>query len=177
MQTRSRTDPDSNGGAPIGGSSSDFVQRFAGVYEHSPWVAEAAAEGGGPHDPATALREAVEAAPKERQLALLRAHPDLAGKLALADNLTDASSAEQRGAGLDCCSSAELAAFQGLNARYQERFGFPFILAVRGHDRASILEQFRRRVDNDPEAEFRTALDQVHRIAVLRIADLTGETP
>lgn len=156
---------------------SEFVRRYAGVYEHSPWVAETAANAGPTADPVAAMRVVVEAAPRARQLALLRAHPDLAGRLAVAGDLTDRSAAEQHGAGLDHCTPSEFAAFQDLNRRYRERFGFPFILAVRGHDRAAILAAFRRRLDNNPETEFRTALDQVHRIAAFRIADLTGDDP
>ena len=153
----------------------DFASQFGGVYEHSPWIAAEACQDGPPADPAAAMRAVVDSAPRERQLALLRAHPDLAGRLAVAGELTSASSAEQAGAGLDRCTPAEFAEFQDLNARYAARFGFPFILAVRGHDRASILAAFRRRIANAPEAEFREALDQVHRIAALRIAALTRE--
>ena len=157
-------------------ASRDFVARFGGVYEHSPWIAEDAARNGPPADPAAAMRAIVDAAPRAAQLVLLRAHPDLAGRLAVAGELTADSSAEQAGAGLDRCTPGEFAEFQELNARYRDRFGFPFILAVRGHDRASILAAFRRRIDNEPETEFREALGQVHRIAALRIAALTGET-
>ena len=157
--------------------SADFVRRFGGVYESSPWVAERACGDGDPADPASAMRAVVETAGRDRQLALLRAHPDLAGRLAVAGELTPESSAEQAGAGLDRCTPAEFAEFQDLNARYREKFGFPFILAVRGHDRSAILAAFRRRIGNDPDTEFREALDQVHRIAAFRIADLTGETP
>lgn len=153
-----------------------FVERFGGVYEHSPWIAEAAFDAGlppGARDPAVlaaALAARVEAAPREAQLALLRAHPDLAGRLAVAGALTADSAAEQAGAGLDRCTPEEFAEFSRLNAAYAARFGFPFIIAVRGLDRAAILAAFRARIGNPPEAEFRTALDQVHRIARLRLA-------
>lgn len=151
-----------------------FVARFGGVYEHSPWVAEAVWDAGSVPDEADALADAmaavVEAASEDAQLALLRAHPDLAGRLGVGDLLTPESSAEQAGAGLDRCTPEEFAEFQRLNEAYKARFGFPFILAVRGHDRAGILEIFRRRVRNDPAAEFREALDQVHRIARLRLS-------
>ena len=153
----------------------DFTTRYSGVYEKSPWVAEQAMRNGVPSDPTATMREIVEAAPRARQLALLCAHPDLAGRLALAGDLTAESKAEQTGAGLDCCTQDELAEFTALNRQYTDRFGFPFILAVRGHNRASILAAFRRRIGNDPEAEFREALDQVHRIAALRIAELRGD--
>lgn len=152
-----------------------FVARFGGVYEHSPWVAETAlAEGLGLEDDAVEalaarLRRIVDAAGRERQLALLRAHPELAGKLAVRGELTEESTCEQASAGLDACSQEEFAEFQALNAHYGERFGFPFIIAVRGLGRADILEAFRLRVENDVETEFATALEQVHRIAQLRL--------
>ena len=155
-----------------------FVARYGGLYEHSPWVAEAvydAGQAGLARDPEAqqaAMAAVVEAAGRETQLALLRAHPDLAGRLALAGDLTAASSAEQAGAGLDHCSPEELARFQDLNARYTARFGFPFILAVKGKTRAEILAAFEARIDNDVETEFATALAQVHRIALLRLRDL-----
>lgn len=155
-----------------------FVARYGSVYEHSPWVAERAWDGGVADggDLALAFRRVVERAGAEAQLALLRAHPDLAGRLGVGE-LTAASAAEQAGAGLDQCSAAEFAEFTDLNTRYVERFGFPFIIAVRGHDRASILAAFRERVAGTPEGEFRTALDQVHRIAALRLADLAAPAP
>jgi len=154
-----------------------FVARFGGIYEHSPWVAEAVWDAGGPPaDPDTdpealadAMAAAVEAAGEAAQLALLRAHPDLAGRLAVAGGLTADSASEQAGAGLDRCTPQEFAEFQRLNAAYKARFGFPFIIAVRGLDRAAVLEAFRRRLGNDRAAEFREALDQVHRIARLRL--------
>lgn len=151
-----------------------FVKRFGGVYEHSPWVAERAhAEGLDgvctPEELSARMHAQVEAADREAQLALLRAHPDLAGKLALAGGLGRESAAEQAGAGLDQCSPQELEEFTALNDRYQARFGFPYIIAVRGRNRAQILEDFRARVENDPEVEFTTALEQVRRIALLRL--------
>lgn len=156
-----------------------FVARFGGVYEHSPWVAEAVWDAGRLPDDAEALADAmaavVEAAGEPAQLALLHAHPDLAGRLAVAGGLTPHSSAEQAAAGLDRCTPAEFAEFQRLNAAYRARFGFPFIIAVRGLERAAILTAFRRRVGNDRAAEFREALDQVHRIARLRLLALAAE--
>ncbi|RMF40563.1 MAG: 2-oxo-4-hydroxy-4-carboxy-5-ureidoimidazoline decarboxylase [Alphaproteobacteria bacterium] len=157
-----------------------FVARFGGIYEHSPWVAEAVFDAGLPAEAADpdvlagAMARQVEAAPYAARLALLRAHPDLAGRLAVAGALTEASRSEQAGAGLDRCSEAEFAEFTRLNAAYREKFGFPFILAVRGHDRHSILAAFRQRVESDAETEFRTALDQVHRIALMRLRDMAG---
>lgn len=152
-----------------------FVAAFGATYEHSPWIAETAHAGGlGPGEDtaeglARVLRAVVEAAGPEAQLALLRAHPELAGRLAIRGKLTELSRAEQAAAGLDQCTPAEFAEFQSLNATYGERFGFPFIIAVRGLGRAEILAALRARVGNPPDAEFRTALDQVHRIALLRL--------
>ncbi len=168
----------------------EFVRVFGGVYEHSPWIAETAWElgpGSGP-DPGTspemdtardtaegihrAFRTVVDRAGEEKQLALLRAHPDLAGKLAIAGGLTAASNAEQAGADLGNCTPEEFEAFRSLNEAYKDKFGFPFILAVRGFHRTEILEIFRKRVNNDPETEFAEALEQVHRIALLRLCDI-----
>ncbi|WP_374307306.1 2-oxo-4-hydroxy-4-carboxy-5-ureidoimidazoline decarboxylase [Dongia sp.] len=160
----------------------EFVAGFGRVYEHSPWIAETLFDRGldPAHDQldslAVALQEIVEAGGEVRQLALLRAHPDLAGKLAMAGELTPESRGEQAGAGLDQCSPAEFARFQELNRSYTARFGFPFILAVKGKSRAEILAAFEMRVKNDTRTEFRTALDQVHRIAYLRLRDLCGPT-
>lgn len=156
-----------------------YVHRFGGVYEHSPWVAEQAFDMGPPEPPALPeiMRQIVEDAGHEAQLALLCAHPDLAGKLAKTGALTNESTSEQASARLDQCTEAEFAEFTALNARYKEHFGFPYILAVRGRHRTEILENFRSRVDNTPEVEFREALDQVHQIAALRLkALLTGVT-
>ncbi|MDY0871064.1 2-oxo-4-hydroxy-4-carboxy-5-ureidoimidazoline decarboxylase [Dongia rigui] len=155
-----------------------FVATFGRVYEHSPWIAEALYDRGlaAAHETldglAAAMREVVEDGGATRQLALLRAHPDLAGKLAMAGELTSESRGEQASAGLDRCSAAEFARFQQLNTLYTRRFGFPFILAVKGKTRAEILAAFETRVAHDPAVEFRTALDQVHRIAYLRLGDL-----
>lgn len=149
-----------------------FVAALDGIYEHSPWVAEAVAS----HRPfanvATlheAMAAAVRSAPEERQLALIRAHPDLAGKAARAGRLTADSTAEQASAGLDQLSEEEYARFQTLNTRYQEKFGFPFIICVRRHTKDSILRQFRRRLENDPDQERTTALAEIRHIAALRL--------
>ncbi len=155
-----------------------FVATFGGIYEHSPWVAEGAFEVGIMPQQDTAaglhavLAAIVDGAGREAQLDLLRAHPDLAGRLAVAGDLTPDSTAEQAGAGLDSCTPEEFARFQDLNGRYRERFGFPFILAVRGKGRTEILEAFEERVNNAPDVEFATALEQVHRIALLRLQSL-----
>lgn len=159
----------------------EFLEAFGGVYEHSPWIAEAVYAAGltrdhdtvaGLHD---ALRQVVDKAGRDLQLALLQAHPDLAGKLAVAGELTAESTAEQASAQLDQCTAEEFEEFQSLNDRYKSAFGFPYILAVRGRNRQEILENFRSRVDNDPAVEFNEALKQVHRIALLRIEALFQE--
>jgi OHCU decarboxylase len=155
-----------------------FVARFGGVFEHSPWIAEGAwaLELGPAHDtPAglhTALARVFRAAPEEARLAVLHAHPDLAGKLAAARRLTAESTAEQASAGLDALTDAERARFTELNAAYTEKHGFPFIIAVRDHDKASILSAFERRLGNDRAAEFAEACTQVERIARLRLDDM-----
>ncbi|MDE1146932.1 MAG: 2-oxo-4-hydroxy-4-carboxy-5-ureidoimidazoline decarboxylase [Azospirillaceae bacterium] len=155
-----------------------FVARFGGVFEHSPWIAEAAWDAGLPDDADTAeglhaaLVAQFRAASRERRLGVLLAHPDLAGRLAIRGELTADSSAEQASAGLDKCTPEEYARFQELNDTYKARFGFPFILAVRGLTRAAILENFAARVDNDAEVEFATATAQVERIAWLRLKEM-----
>lgn len=143
-----------------------FLAKYGGVYEDSSWVAEACWPP--PGDLAGAMRAAVDAAPRERKLALIRAHPELASRAKMAE----ASVKEQAGVGLDQCSPEEFAAFQRLNAAYNARFGFPFIYAVKGATRAMILAAFEERLTNDPETEFETAIAQIHRIAGFRLADL-----
>ncbi len=156
----------------------DFVARFGGVYEHSPWIAERAydLELGPAHDTAVGLANAFarmfRSATEAERLGVLTAHPDLAGKLAQAKRLTAESTAEQAGAGLDALTDAERTRFTELNDAYTAKFGFPFIIAVRGHDRASILAAFETRVGNDRDTEFATACAQVERIATLRLKDM-----
>jgi OHCU decarboxylase len=151
-----------------------FIALYGGVYEHSPHFAETVwpRAAGGTLDTwdglAAALQVAVDAAGRDAQLALIRAHPDLAGRIKLSAD----SASEQAGAGLDNCSAEELADFLSLNTRYREKFGFPFIKAVRGFDRQQILAEFRRRFGNDPDEEFAQALAEIHKIARLRLADL-----
>lgn len=151
----------------------DFIARFSGVYEHSPWVAEKVAplvnEGDATDTLAALMADCVDNASTEQQLALIRAHPDLAGKAQLAGELTEESTNEQASAGLDQCSAEEYEKFQALNAAYLEKFGFPFVMAVRGSDRAAILDAFAARLENDYELEFETALIEIHKIARLRL--------
>jgi OHCU decarboxylase len=159
----------------------DFIARFGGVFEHSPFIAERAYDEGLLFVPLTAkgVHEAMvsvfrQASHKER-LGVLRAHPDLAGKLAIAGGLTEDSRNEQAGAGLDRLSPQEHARFTELNDAYTEKFGFPFIIAVKGLDKHEILDAFERRIHNSPEQEFETAAAQVERIASLRLAALLPE--
>lgn len=145
-------------------SLSEFVIKYGGIYEHSSWVAEAAY---GAPDIRAAMKAAVDGAPREKKLALICAHPDLA--VAPAATLTQSSTSEQQGAGLRECTPEEYAEFQKLNADYKAKFGFPFIIAVKGLTRTDILREFRRRIRNDAETEFETAIAQIHRIAGFRI--------
>lgn len=156
----------------------EFVQLFGGIYEHSPWIAEQAFDAGiGPdQDSAPGLHAALahvfRHADDAARLGVLTAHPDLAGKLAAARRLTPESTAEQAGAGLDALTDAERARFSALNARYVARFGFPFILAVRDHAKAAILDIFERRLTHDRDSEFAEACHQVERIAHHRLTDV-----
>jgi OHCU decarboxylase len=153
----------------------EFVKIYAGIYEHSPWVAEGAygqLKGDSVSDLHTAMKRVVDAALEERKLALIRAHPDLGVSTAEATALTASSTSEQKGAGLMQCSAEEFAEFRELNARYKERFGFPFIIAVKGLSRLDILEAFRERIENDKEQEYNMAIEQIHKIALLRLAEL-----
>jgi OHCU decarboxylase len=153
-----------------------FVARYGGIYERSPWVAAEAAEVAGGVDDAGRLAEVmadcVDNAPRAKQLELIRAHPDLAGRAQLAGELTGDSTSEQASAGLDHCSAEEYQRFQTLNRAYREKFGFPFVMAVRGSDRRKILDAFEARLGNDAETEFETALAEIHEIARLRLEAL-----
>lgn len=155
-----------------------FVAAFGGVFEHSPWIAKAAhaLELGATHDTAAGVHNALcrifRSASEPQRLEVLRAHPDLAGKLAAAGELTAESTAEQAGAGLDLLSDSERVTFQDLNAQYVARFGFPFIIAVRDYTKASILEAFQRRINHDQAEELAQACRQVERIAALRLEEM-----
>jgi OHCU decarboxylase len=170
--------------APVHGSRPSamerdaFVDRFGGVFEHSPWIAERAhaLELGPAHDTAVGVHSALarifRAASDHERLGVLRAHPDLAGKLAAAKRLTPESTLEQASAGLDALTDDERIRFTELNTAYVERFGFPFIIAVRGLTKDDILAAFERRIGNDRATEFATACAQVERIARLRLDDM-----
>ena len=151
----------------------EFLRRFGGMYEHSAWVAEEAAMIVGNVEDieviATVMADCVDNATEERQLELIRAHPDLAGKAAVAGELTEDSSAEQASAGLDRCSPEEYERFQALNHAYHDRFDFPFVMAVRDRSRSEILAAFETRLNNDYDEEFETALAEIHKIARLRL--------
>jgi OHCU decarboxylase len=175
---RARHPAPAAGTRPTAMDRDGFVSRFGGVFEHSPWVAERAhgLELGPAHDTAVGLHNAMARAfrsgSETERLGVLTAHPDLAGKLAAAKRLTAESTAEQAGAGLDALSDAERARFTELNDAYQAKFGFPFIIAVRGLDKAGILAAFETRIGNDRATEFATASAQVERIALLRLKDM-----
>lgn len=154
-----------------------FVARFGSIFEHSPWIAERAfdLELGPAHDSASGLHNALarmfRTATAEERLGVLRAHPDLAGKLAAAKRLTPESTQEQASAALDALTDAERATFQRLNADYVAKHGFPFIIAVRDNTKDTILAAFHARIGNDTTTEFATACAAVERIAELRLKD------
>jgi len=152
----------------------EFVDTFGDVAEHSPWVAAEAAD----HRPfrsraamIAAFVHAIQHADRAEQRALLLAHPDLAGRAAIAGELAHESKKEQAGAGLDKLTAEQFREFTALNTSYRDRYGIPFIFAVRGATKHDILAGFRARIGNDPEAEFATALSQVERIIRFRLED------
>ena len=142
------------------------------LFEHSPWVEARADARGSSGDRHADLMAVVHEASPEEQLALIRAHPELAGKAALDRTLTEASAAEQASAGLDRLSEAEFARFHELNAAYRERFGFPFIICVRLTDKAGILNAMEARLANDRDSEIATAIAQIGEIVRLRLEDM-----
>ncbi|MFL4469119.1 allantoinase PuuE [Tateyamaria armeniaca] len=156
----------------------DFVTKFGGIFEHSPWIAEGAhaLELGPAHDTPQGLHSALcrvfRAASDDQRLDVLRAHPDLAGKLAAAKRLTSESTEEQASAGLDALTDDERQRFDTHNNAYVAKHGFPFIIAVKDHDKAGILRAFERRIANDTDTEFAEACRQVERIARLRLEAL-----
>ena len=158
---------------------STFRAKFGAVFEHSAWVADAVYDSGKDlvsSDTETLCRhfESVfMASAPELQLETLRAHPQLVGALADPADLTSDSAREQSGAGLDRCSRDEMKAFDDLNTAYVAKFGFPFIIAVKGRNRQAILDEFRRRLQNDDVTEYQTALRQVCQIARFRIEGMS----
>jgi OHCU decarboxylase len=152
-----------------------FVQRFGPLFEHSPWVAEDAWSDR-PFTDADelyeALRAAMYAAPRERQLALIRAHPDLAGRAAIEGTLTRSSTREQASAGLDRLTPDEYDAFTRTNTAYRERFDFPFVVCVREHTKESILRVAAERLEHTHDEEVRVALEEIAKIARLRLREV-----
>jgi 2-oxo-4-hydroxy-4-carboxy-5-ureidoimidazoline decarboxylase len=153
-------------------NTQEFAAALGDIFEHSPWVAERVAAQrpfANVRALLDAMTNAVKSASKDEQSALLRAHPDLAGKAARAGKLTKDSTSEQASAGLDQLSEREFESFQGFNTNYQKKHGIPFIVCVRRHTKDSILRQFAKRIDNSAAHEFETALGEVFRIAALRL--------
>lgn len=158
-----------------GMNQTQFVSLLGAIYEHSPWLAERAWLARPFADQQAllaAFSAALAAASEDEQLSLIRAHPDLAGRAALRGELTAASNSEQASAGLDQCSAEELARFNELNTAYQAKFGFPFIMAVKQATRTQILQGFEQRIQHSPAEEFKTALNEINRIASFRLSDL-----
>ena len=145
---------------------------MSALFEHSPWVEQRADARPSSGDRHADLMAVVRQATPAEQLALIRAHPELAGKAAIDKTLTDASAAEQASAGLDRLTAEEFERFHALNSAYRERFGFPFIICVRLHDRAGILAAMQARLGHEPETEFEAALAQVGLIVQLRMGDI-----
>lgn len=159
-------------------SPAQFVELLGGIFEHSPWVAERACVQRPfalVRDLHQAMADAVMSAPLPMQLALIRAHPELAGKAAVRGELTAESTREQSGAGLSECSADEFATLQKLNASYNAKFGFPFVIAVRGHDRHSIIAHFSRRLESTQEVETQECLEQIIKIGGFRLADVVHD--
>jgi len=155
-----------------------FIALLANIYEHSPWVAECASFQR-PYTEiaslATAMRECVRSADRSVQLTLIRAHPELAGKLAIKGSLTAASRSEQAAAGLNNCTAEEFALLSSLNRTYQERFNFPFIVAVRDMNKARIIAGMEARLTNTVDQEIVTALNEIGRIANFRLYDMIAD--
>jgi 2-oxo-4-hydroxy-4-carboxy-5-ureidoimidazoline decarboxylase len=162
-------------------SKDDFVEALANIFEYSPWIAEQAASArpfSGVTQLFDAMKAAVQRAPSELHLALIKAHPDLADKTQRAAGLTAESSAEQNSVGLDRLSDAEYEAFERVNNAYRAKFGFPYIVCVRRHTRDSVLRNFERRLPNDATTEIAVSIAEIYRIAALRVDQLvTGEDP
>jgi OHCU decarboxylase len=158
----------------------NFTSALTGIFEHSPWIAQRAAARR-PFDSRCqlleTLRTVVQQASVEEQLALIQAHPRLGARGRVRTQLTASSAQEQQRAGLDACSEAQFAQLQLINTSYEQRFGFPFILAVRGHGPESIIDQMQRRVGHERAEEIRAALHEIGLIAEYRLYDaVSGDT-
>jgi 2-oxo-4-hydroxy-4-carboxy-5-ureidoimidazoline decarboxylase len=156
-------------------SKDDFVTALANIFEYSPWIAEQVALArpfAGINQLFAAMKAVVDRAPVELRLALIKAHPDLANKTQRAAGLTAESNAEQNGVGLDRLSDAEYEAFERVNTAYRSKFGFPYIVCVRRHTRDSILRDFGRRLPNDAQTETQKSIEEICRIAALRLDQL-----
>src|SRR5580693_7537448 len=157
------------------GTQGDFVAALANIFEYSPWVAEqafAARPFAGINALFAAMKTAVERAPEGLRLALIKSHPDLADKTQRAAGLTAESTSEQNSVGLDRLSDAEYEAFERVNNAYRSKFGFPYIVCVRRHTRDSILRDFERRLPNDATTEAQRSIEEICRIAALRVDQL-----
>ena len=163
---------------PTSMSEDEFVEYFGGVYEHSPWIPRNAWQQGltekhnTPSGLSEIMQDVVANAEQDKVLALINAHPDLAGKAAVDGTLTEESTSEQSGAGIDQCNAEEFEKFQYYNNAYKEKFGFPFIMAVKGSNRHQILDAFVERVENDEETEFQQAVTEINKIALFRLETL-----
>ncbi len=158
-----------------------FVARYGGVYEHSPWIAEQVfdeqvladlIDSESTEELTILFGECVDNAARDQRLALIRAHPDLAGRAAIAGELTADSNDEQSSAGIDQCTPEEFARFQDLNDHYRQKFSFPFVMAVRNSNRQAILSAFEERLKNSATDEFEYAVAEIHKIAAMRLAAL-----
>jgi 2-oxo-4-hydroxy-4-carboxy-5-ureidoimidazoline decarboxylase len=158
-------------------SKDDFVADLANIFEHSPWIAEQAAAArpySGVKALLAAMKDAVDRAPAAQRLTLIKAHPDLADKTQRAAGLTVESTAEQNGLGLDRLSDAEFEAFERVNNAYRAKFGFPYIVCVRRHTKDSVLRDFERRLPNDVATETQTSIEEICKIAALRLDQLVS---
>lgn len=163
---------------PSGMAEADFVAQFGGVYEHSAWVARQAWQQGLTHEHDTVaglaalLAAQVDNADDATRLELIRLHPDLGGRAATAGELTADSAKEQAGAGLDKCTPEQFERLQKLNTAYTDKFGFPFVVAVKGLQREDILAAMAQRLDNDATTEQGRAITEIHKIAQLRLGGM-----
>lgn len=159
-------------------SREQFVELFADIYEHSAWVAEKVFDQGLVEEDnkidilQSKMAKILNESTKQQQLDLINAHPDLAGKAAINGELTDASTSEQSGAGIQLCSPEEFDRFTNFNSNYKHRFNFPFIMAVKGANRYEILDSFEVRLGNDSDTEFATAIQEINKIALFRLRDM-----